>query len=879
MQLTEEQNNIIKLSSGKHLVLAPPGTGKTEIVSQRINQALLKKISPNEMLCLTFTNRAAKSMKSRIESQFGDTGVFIGNIHTFCLHYLKENHVLNNASLLLDEDEASAIFREAILEISANFEDHFWTYENHDDYLAVSNTIFALKENPSLQFEIKQKNFFHHALNDKNFNNELFKTIIRLSNIHLYHFPKEIINELFYDNINDIEQKQKGSPITKRDYEKGCKYLLEIYFKLKKEVNGVDFDDLLGLTFQHLKQNENANFKYKWLQIDEVQDLNPIQWKIIDEITNDDTHIVYFGDYEQAIYSFLDAKLENLHEIEKTAKIHNFTKNFRSPDYLLNFYVKFCKTFLKPKWKKEPVAHNTSLKDKASLCFRHIEGDTDRESTYVATRILPNLPTEENKAILVRTNNQADDYGKLLEYHGLEYFKISGFDIMKYQLVKTTLSVMCVLADKNDRASWIRIFYAFSNLATLKEARNFIVDSFNFGIHPHDFIFEDYFVLEDFRNLLENDRIVVFDTETTGLDTQNDDIIQIAAVEIVNGKIGKLFNAYIDTEKSLDDTVEIHKITKDFLSQNAIDRETAFKDFIDFVGDSAIVAHNLKYDYEIIGSNFQRFNLALSTKVQYYDSIELCKRMFPDFPTYKLEYLIKRLEVQGVNSHNAIDDVKATANLLFTLFKDKDQYFLDRANFLKENRNTVKAFRAKFKDFYKELLQQKDKDGTLAELFKQIGVFYGIETKAEVPRDIFKVLNFMNHISGKDNINTLLEKHIFDFTTYKESDLVTGKEKVIISTVHKAKGLEFENVIIPGCYHNNFPIYFAVISDDQKALEEEARLFYVAMSRSQKRLIFTSPTKHKQRGTYIDGKFVPEDLLLNNYIQLLAEYLDYKIIN
>jgi hypothetical protein len=163
------------------------------------------------------------------------------------------------------------------------------------------------------------------------------------------------------------------------------------------------------------------------------------------------------------------------------------------------------------------------------------------------------------------------------------------------------------------------------------------------------------------------------------------------------------------------------------------------------------------------------------------------KRMFSDFPTYKLEYLIKRLEVQGVNSHNAIDDVKATANLLFTLFKDKDQYFLDRANFLKENRNTVKAFRAKFKDFYKELLQQKDKDGTLAELFKQIGVFYGIETKAEVPRDIFKVLNFMNHISGKDNINTLLEKHIFDFTTYKESDLVTGKEKVIISTVHKSK--------------------------------------------------------------------------------------------
>jgi len=264
--------------------------------------------------------------------------------------------------------------------------------------------------------------------------------------------------------------------------------------------------------------------------------------------------------------------------------------------------------------------------------------------------------------------------------------------------------------------------------------------------------------------------------------------------------------------------------------------------------------------------------------VQYFDSIELCKRLFPDFPTYKLEYLIKRLEVQGVNSHNAIDDVKATANLLFTLFKDKDQYFLDRTNFLKENRNTVKAFRAKFKDFYKEVLQQKDKEGTLAELFKHIGVFCGTETHAEVPRDVFKIINFMNQISGVDNITTLLEKHIFDFTTYKESDLVTGKEKVIISTVHKAKGLEFENVIIPSCYQNNFPIFFAVNSGDQNALDEEARIFYVAMSRSQKRLIFTAPSKNKNRSSYVDGNLIQEDLMINQYIQLLIEYLDYKVI-
>ena len=136
----------------------------------------------------------------------------------------------------------------------------------------------------------------------------------------------------------------------------------------------------------------------------------------------------------------------------------------------------------------------------------------------------------------------------------------------------------------------------------------------------------------------------------------------------------------------------------------------------------------------------------------------------------------------------------------------------------------------------------------------------------------------MDHISGSDKIIKNLEKHISDFATYKESDLVTGKEKVIISTIHKAKGLEFQNVIIPGCYHNNFPFYYAVKSGKQEELDEEARLFYVAISRSQKRLIFTSPTKNKNRGNYIDDKYVLEDLSVSSYVSSLSELLDWRTV-
>lgn len=86
-----------------------------------------------------------------------------------------------------------------------------------------------------------------------------------------------------------------------------------------------------------------------------------------------------------------------------------------------------------------------------------------------------------------------------------------------------------------------------------------------------------------------------------------------------------------------------------------------------------------------------------------------------------------------------------------------------------------------------------------------------------------------------------IKKYIPEYVKYKESDLVLGNEKIIISTIHKAKGLEFENVIIPGCTDNNFPSYFSVM-DGEDAITEDARLLYVAMTRTKKRLLITSHT-------------------------------------
>ena len=84
MQLTEEQEKIVKLNVEQHLVLAPPGTGKTELLVQRLSNAVKNGFNQKEMICLTFTNRAALNMIDRVEKDIGNHEIFIGNIHSFC---------------------------------------------------------------------------------------------------------------------------------------------------------------------------------------------------------------------------------------------------------------------------------------------------------------------------------------------------------------------------------------------------------------------------------------------------------------------------------------------------------------------------------------------------------------------------------------------------------------------------------------------------------------------------------------------------------------------------------------------------------------------------------------------------------------------------
>ena len=224
--------------------------------------------------------------------------------------------------------------------------------------------------------------------------------------------------------------------------------------------------------------------------------------------------------------------------------------------------------------------------------------------------------------------------------------------------------------------------------------------------------------------------MIIFDTETTGLDSENDDIIQIAGIKILNGKIKDTFEIYINTDKDISESEKTHHISKEQLSQYGVSHEKGLSDFIEFIGnDALLVAHNIGYDFNILKHNLQRYcgkSLTDYCKKQY-DSITIAKLIYPNFASYKLKDLLEFLQVEGINSHNALDDVKATFNLIKKLnsdfntnLKSAQKEFISNL----ENRLIFNKFITRFKELYSVIEDHLEKHISLNQVTKYYFDYY-----------------------------------------------------------------------------------------------------------------------------------------------------------
>ncbi|MBU3189253.1 PolC-type DNA polymerase III [Clostridium bowmanii] len=212
-----------------------------------------------------------------------------------------------------------------------------------------------------------------------------------------------------------------------------------------------------------------------------------------------------------------------------------------------------------------------------------------------------------------------------------------------------------------------------------------------------------------------DDCFVVFDIETTGLSSENDRITEIGAVKIVNGKIVDRFNEFVNPEIDIPYKItELTGITNDMVCGADLIKEV-LPEFLEFAKDSVVVAHNAAFDTGFIKKNAQRLGLLFESTIM--DTIPLAKFLLKDLKTFKLNVIAKHLGISLENHHRAVDDAKATAEILlhcFGLLKEKD--ILDLATL---NSEFLGDFDIKKANTYHVIILAKDQTG-LKNLYKLI---------------------------------------------------------------------------------------------------------------------------------------------------------------
>ena len=856
------QQEAIAISGGRHLVLAPPGCGKTDILTERVVHAHNCGVDYGDMLCLTFTNRAAKGMAQRIADRTGNPvpdDLFVGNIHRFCSQLLFNNGVVNHNSAIIDEGDVENIIQEELCK-----------------RLNITSRTTEL-----MRFQHGLQQMVLGMRGELVLHNELFHAggVAKLCDVLGMPFDEEHIAQIYVDIETLIQRYSVLAELPAAN----MMLLAKAYERYKADNDLLDYDDLLVLAYQYL--SGEATTSYRWIEVDEVQDLNPLQFALVDLFAASDATIVYLGDEQQAIFSFIGAKLETLESLKRRCgkNIHHLHTNYRSPRYLLDLQNDFAVANLGIGRNMLPTTDLNPTHAPEDLCLLNV-GDAQMESYYAARfakrygemdDCRQDAGAPSRVAILVSTNREADDIGEVMSGIGISHFKISGTDLFSLPAMRIILSHLSVLTDEMVFIAWARLLWGLKVMPTYTAARNFMRDMRRVALLPTDFLlYPDSSYLQEFIRAYNDEELVIFDTETTGLNPYADDIIQIAAVKVRKGKVtGKPFNIILETDKELPETVGGHPnpMLEVYRKSRRHSRAEGLRLFMDYCQGHTLVGHNVGYDYQILLHNLRRSCPELDLErlcPHHFDTLKYIRLVRPRLRQYKLGHLLEVLHLEGQNSHQADDDILATLSLLNFCHLNATQMVADQRLFIADHQKQVDKFHAKYADIYRhgilsgEWRVENGEQGAENTLTRQPALHSPLSTLHSHHSPLTDELQFVYtrmlagglidpvdkwhhllHFLNTDLIRTdlyptlrqQLERYATDLNTLKEADLcgTSLEERYIISTVHKAKGLEFDTVIV---YRAIDGVYPGNRSWTEKQIQEDARRLFVALSRSRKRL-------------------------------------------
>ncbi|MBR1933227.1 MAG: UvrD-helicase domain-containing protein [Prevotella sp.] len=847
----KEQLEVIEVQGGHHLVLAPPGCGKTAVLAERVVWAREHGVDFRDMACLTFTNRASRGMRERIWQRMPDIEdldeLFVGNVHRFCSQFLFQGGVVPDDASVIDTDTSMSIIA---------------------DYLG--------EDELQVLAEAKHRQRYSMIINLQHLMYQCCQGYPSRLMVHRDALPPAALRELCtafglpYSRTASIDLYRHADHYRQEEVllSSDARHLLEAlyaahqYERYKRRNDLLDFEDLLLRTYDTLAQDNAAephgtaaaHRRFSWIQVDEVQDLNPLQLAIIDLFATPQATVVYLGDAQQAIFSFMGAQTDTLTLLRQRCGaegFHNFYQNYRSPQYLLNVFNEYGERQLGIARELLPTTQNLEPQRPGDLVLSDSETNID-EVNLVARMVkrLYEAYPNETTAVVVAFNSDADEVSAALGQ--LPHFKISGQDFFATPSMRLLLAHLGVLAMEHDFIAWSHIFAGLRVFATSSASRQFVHALIEQAVSPIDFLdYDGSTYVAEFVKTYEQQDLTIFDTETTGLSVFSDDVVQIAAIRVRGGKVIDELNLFLETTKPIPPMLGDvpNPLIEEYGRHEHLPLAVALQRFVAFARGSAILGHNATYDYQILEHNMRRHAPGLSMQREwprYYDSLKLARLLLPRLQSYKLKALVEQLGLEGQNSHLANDDIMATKSLADHCYGLARQKVGAQLEFVSRHRRTAEKFRAAYRELFehsRQRLYQQQTEPALPGELRHAYQYLLEQKKVEVLPKLTYLLRYieldlLSEASGC-SLSEQLARHIQDLSTIKEADLcgsASMQERVFVSTVHKAKGLEFDNVIVFDAVVGKYP---SVYADTATRGEEEARKFYVAISRARRRLVVT----------------------------------------
>jgi DNA helicase-2/ATP-dependent DNA helicase PcrA len=404
-QLNQRQQEAVKITEGPLLVVAGAGSGKTKMLTVRIAYLIEKcKVEPENILAVTFTNKAAREMRERVlQLVYGAEKTTLTTFHSFCCLLLRRWHKY------------------------AGFEDGFTIYDESDS-------------------------------------EKLMKKIVKAKNLDpKNHAPKKLL-----ECISQAKNELIG-PDEYPEFAGGGNMLTSLiqqiyreYQQLLLQNQAVDFDDLIFKSYTMLRNNpellERLQKKYKYFLVDEYQDTNHAQYKLISLISSASGNLCVVGDEDQSIYSWRGATIRNIRDFEKDfpgARVVKLEQNYRSTQKILDaageVIAKNKSAHPKKLWTEKSGGEN--------LTFCRARDDRE-EAEWVVNNILQMVNqgySYDSFAVLFRMNSLSRTIEQVLQKKNVPYEMTGGTKFFERREVKDILAYLRFIENPKDSISLERI--------------------------------------------------------------------------------------------------------------------------------------------------------------------------------------------------------------------------------------------------------------------------------------------------------------------------------------------------------------------------------------------------------------------------------------